>query len=129
MPARHVDADGCLRAGLSFRLQLQGDEGWQICLLSVAVKRQPFTHEIGVDAVAHRNAGHRCAWLQAFLDDLNFEGLDWPPPIVTTSSGYLFCVFDCKKNRDQKCEITTTSEGLSISVLSLVITIFGNTET
>jgi hypothetical protein len=69
MPARHVDADGCLRAGLIFRLQLQGDEGWQICLLSVAVKRQPFTHEIGVDAVAHRNAGHRCGSLPERVSD------------------------------------------------------------
>lgn len=24
---------------------------------------------------AQRNAGHRCVWLQAFLDDLRFEGL------------------------------------------------------
>ncbi|MEB0121546.1 hypothetical protein QN391_12665 [Pseudomonas sp. CCI1.2] len=39
------------------------------------MKRYPFAHEIGVDAMAQRDAGDKRAGLQAFLDNLGFEDL------------------------------------------------------
>ena len=38
------------------------------------VKRYPLANQVGIDAVAQCNAGHRHAGLQAFLDYLGFEG-------------------------------------------------------
>lgn len=38
------------------------------------VKRYPLPNQIGIDAVAQGNAGHRHAGLQAFLDYLGLEG-------------------------------------------------------
>lgn len=37
------------------------------------VNRYPLSNQVGIDAVAQGNAGHRYARLQAFLDDLGFE--------------------------------------------------------
>lgn len=40
----------------------------------VTINRYPLSNQVGVDAVAQGYAGHRDAWLQAFLDDLGFKG-------------------------------------------------------
>jgi hypothetical protein len=60
---------------LNVLFQLHRQESGQVSELLIAVKRQPFAHDIGVDAVTLRDTGNRGARLQAFLDDLGFEGL------------------------------------------------------
>jgi hypothetical protein len=73
LPAWQLDTDGLLVLSVWFQLHLQ--ESGQVSELLIAVKRQPFAHDVSVDDVTHRNTRNRGARLQAFLDDLGFEGL------------------------------------------------------
>src|ERR1700712_724361 len=61
------------RFSLSFGLDFQRNESWQVSAMPVAEQRQPSTNHIGVDAVAHRNSGHGNTGLLALLDDLGLE--------------------------------------------------------
>lgn len=44
-------------------------------------RRRPFANHVGIDAVAHGDAGKRCSRLQAFLNNLGSErfwvGVSW----------------------------------------------------
>ena len=60
--------------GAAFRWYRQRYERGQITRLGIAKLPYPFAHDIGIDAVAQGNTGYRCARLQAFLNNLCFEG-------------------------------------------------------
>lgn len=57
-----------------FRYRLQRYERGKWSDGFVPVNRQPLADDVGVDAMADGDAGHRGAWLQAFLHDLGLEG-------------------------------------------------------
>ena len=60
--------------GAAFGWYRQRYERGQVTRLGIAKLPYPFAHDIGIDAVAQGNTGYRCARLQAFLNNLSFEG-------------------------------------------------------
>ena len=60
--------------GAAFRWCRQRYERGQVTRLGITELPYPFAHDIGIDAVAQGNTGYRCARLQAFLNNLSFEG-------------------------------------------------------
>ena len=60
--------------GAAFRWYRQRYERGQVTRLGIAKLPNPFAHDIGIDAVAQGNTGYRRARLQAFLNNLCFEG-------------------------------------------------------
>ena len=60
--------------GAAFGWYRQRYERGQVTRLGIAKLPYPFAHDIGIDAVAQGNTGYRCARLQAFLNNLCFEG-------------------------------------------------------
>jgi hypothetical protein len=75
LPARHVYFDHGFGTGWDAWFHFQRNKSRQVVTVNVAVKRYPFAHEIGVDAVAQRHACDGRTRLQVFLDGLGFEGL------------------------------------------------------
>ena len=60
--------------GAAFGWYRQRYERGQVTRLGIAKLPYPFAHDIGIDAVAQGNTGYRRARLQAFLNNLCFEG-------------------------------------------------------
>ena len=60
--------------GAAFGWYRQRYERGQVTRLGIAKLPYPFAHDIGIDAVAQGNTRYRCARLQAFLNNLSFEG-------------------------------------------------------
>lgn len=60
---------------------LQWHKCWQRCCGLIAVNRQPLADQVGVEAMADGDIGHRDTWLQVPLHDLGLEGF-WDKSFV-----------------------------------------------